>query len=832
MKKTELNECVLIADDDRFELFYLKKILTDRENTALQNNNGNYMNFELHLFEDGAPLLAFFRKEFEDGRRIPLCILDIKMSGMGGIETAKAVRKIDPEVFILMITSISDVSYPALFDTLQKDVYFMKKPLHFLELQIHVTSLIINWNNLQELHRAYEKMHIDHYKLKMIIENTPIAVAVLDNQLRYLAYSRRWVMDLGIRERHIEGRFHYDMVTDIPSKWKKEHERCLAGETIKHEEEIFHRADGSVEYVKRDLYPLRDVKGKISGIIIFIKFITAEKLANIAKKQAENKIRENEAYLQAVMSAVQISIMIIDPYKYTIIDANPHTMEMLDRKKEDIVGKDFYDLLCDEPSGNTKTDRVVDNEYAIPTKKKGVLRLRRSIQETIINRKPYLVQSLLDITDIHSFMKEQEISIDLAKHLLKIINGPVSRYTELSNDLSLFFDVLYYPCHKEGGDHYFMRNLDDAQPVNEKRTVMSLKDQSGHEVGCILRSIITDLIHHSIINRQPDISLENIITILNRTIYDSGGFSPRDFFSSIDISLDHQTLKMSYVSSGHPCFFLIRGTQVVGLPEHGGSGKNLPIPVIRDLQYEEGVCRLKPGDKLLFYSDGLNDLSRLTGKKPFTSDMLKSSILERVSENPSVSVSDLMRLVVHSVSQKSGIDQPYAYDKNPDDISIIGIEIECTKYDDKTILKPCTTEQLDSMLSELTVRIMRELKNRKFHISEFCVRSILTESVFNAWRHGNRKDPAKSITVEWRFGNDFHLTILDQGDGFEYHRIFDTKTREDLLKTSGRGLFIIRKYSDAVEWTQGGRCISITLEKHPAPKNDVKYTLGKDLNKL
>jgi serine/threonine-protein kinase RsbW len=94
----------------------------------------------------------------------------------------------------------------------------------------------------------------------------------------------------------------------------------------------------------------------------------------------------------------------------------------------------------------------------------------------------------------------------------------------------------------------------------------------------------------------------------------------------------------------------------------------------------------------------------------------------------------------------------------------------------------------------------------------------IRESVINAIKHGNRNDARKRVFVEFstrQSGDGVELTIRvrDEGEGFDPAALADPLAPENLLKSSGRGILLIRSFMDDVHLgcaPEGGMEIRMT----------------------
>jgi serine/threonine-protein kinase RsbW len=82
------------------------------------------------------------------------------------------------------------------------------------------------------------------------------------------------------------------------------------------------------------------------------------------------------------------------------------------------------------------------------------------------------------------------------------------------------------------------------------------------------------------------------------------------------------------------------------------------------------------------------------------------------------------------------------------------------------------------------------------------------ESVINAIKHGNREDYRKLVTVEFTFDppaepSELIVRVMDQGEGFDPQEVADPLAPENILKSSGRGIFFMRSFMDDVSLRRG-----------------------------
>lgn len=93
----------------------------------------------------------------------------------------------------------------------------------------------------------------------------------------------------------------------------------------------------------------------------------------------------------------------------------------------------------------------------------------------------------------------------------------------------------------------------------------------------------------------------------------------------------------------------------------------------------------------------------------------------------------------------------------------------------------------------------------------FAIEAAVREAVTNAVIHGNKEDEAKQVELVLNcLEHRLEIEVKDQGAGFDPNSVPDPTAAENILKTSGRGIFLMRTFMDDVQWSprmEGGMTV-------------------------
>jgi serine/threonine-protein kinase RsbW len=125
---------------------------------------------------------------------------------------------------------------------------------------------------------------------------------------------------------------------------------------------------------------------------------------------------------------------------------------------------------------------------------------------------------------------------------------------------------------------------------------------------------------------------------------------------------------------------------------------------------------------------------------------------------------------------------------------------------------PSRLEEL-SRVEKLAQRIARTYCLSKDKLDNLAI--AVTEAVGNAILHGNRQDPEKRVRIRFKPDGAFlRIEVADQGSGFDPGALSDPLLPENLMKESGRGVFILKSLMDDIrfDFTPEGTVVHMALK--------------------
>jgi serine/threonine-protein kinase RsbW len=134
-------------------------------------------------------------------------------------------------------------------------------------------------------------------------------------------------------------------------------------------------------------------------------------------------------------------------------------------------------------------------------------------------------------------------------------------------------------------------------------------------------------------------------------------------------------------------------------------------------------------------------------------------------------------------------------------------------------MKTLSAEIISTKKNYALIESLLYKANEEFCCIEDRFRNVLiavSELVMNAIVHANKEEESKKVRVTVEYDKDImKISILDEGKGFDLSKGGEASLPDDVMKESGRGLYIVKSLMDEVEFkdTGYGTEIILTLKK-------------------
>lgn len=164
-------------------------------------------------------------------------------------------------------------------------------------------------------------------QLRLFIEHAPVALAMLDREMRYLSVSQLWIATYDLAGKDIIGKSFDEVSSRIPDSWKLLLSRGLDGEVLQVVEDCMKKRDGSLLWLRCGIRPWYAGDGRVGGIVVFSEDVSRRKLAEEAMSESEKKYR-------ILFENSRDALLVNSPPSWRFSAANHSALKMFGAKNE------------------------------------------------------------------------------------------------------------------------------------------------------------------------------------------------------------------------------------------------------------------------------------------------------------------------------------------------------------------------------------------------------------------------------------------------------------------------------------------------------------------
>ena len=338
--------------------------------------------------------------------------------------------------------------------------------------------------------------------------------------------------------------------------------------------------------------------------------------------------------------------------------------------------------LLETPLEDDQEEQQLDvtlggTQYTVKAGRQQILNLLVSTFENAVEKNQELVRTNEELTVAREQLTRWNEQLESLNHRLDSSNQRMTRDLDAAAKVQqsllpssnpstslVNFSWQFIPCDELAGDflNYFA--------LDEDHIAIYVVDVSGHGVASSLLSVtigrlMTPLVSASSLLIQSDGSGGTRIVPPREVAYELNRRFPMEeqnelFFTMLYGVLKLSTLEFQFVSAGHDPVVHVRKGKKPKMLE----GCNMAIGWVEDMEYDQEVVTLAPGDRLYAYSDGVpeamdEDLNEFTMQQ----------MMEMIELGQSQSLDDSVSLIQKSVQRWCAKNGP------KDDVSILGLEI-------------------------------------------------------------------------------------------------------------------------------------------------------------
>ena len=191
---------------------------------------------------------------------------------------------------------------------------------------------------LKDLAASEAQISAAHKVLLNVVNSAPVALVMTDRKMRVLQHSPKWIEDMGLGETPVRGRSIYEIFPGSEGRWSAAYDRSLAGETVRSRRSRLTLPDGRRPWVRSEMTPWRDARGRISGLLIMSHDISDMVEALEASKRSEQT-------LKLAMEIGQLYMWELDHRRQEVSDAGASVLETSRRRNYQQMSDEIWQAV-------------------------------------------------------------------------------------------------------------------------------------------------------------------------------------------------------------------------------------------------------------------------------------------------------------------------------------------------------------------------------------------------------------------------------------------------------------------------------------------------------
>ncbi len=183
-----------------------------------------------------------------------------------------------------------------------------------------------------------QRLRTSEQQLETLIAQAPMAIAMLDDQLRYIVTSAAWQRRMAGTSAPLAGlRIGTQKRVILPLQCLGAHQRVLAGETVSGESDPLQFEGEPLRLFDWTASPWRDPDGRVGGLILCVEEVTA-------RERAITALRESNSKFASVFQTGLVGMAINVLPEGSFLDINDAWLDLLGYRREQIVGRSGNEL--------------------------------------------------------------------------------------------------------------------------------------------------------------------------------------------------------------------------------------------------------------------------------------------------------------------------------------------------------------------------------------------------------------------------------------------------------------------------------------------------------